>query len=124
VRLVHRGLHLLNDNRPRARCFGRRGSRGNRCCQECSNGAGTFGNAGRNNIIGPLFKNFDFVLSRTLNLGGIREGLSMQWRAEFFNAFNHPNFNTPVQTVDNPSFAAITSASDPRQMQFGLKIKF
>ena len=85
---------------------------------------GTFGNAGRNNIIGPPFKNFDFVLSRTINLGRIREGLSMQWRAEFFNAFNHPNFNTPVQTVDSPSFAEITSALDPRQMQFGLKIKF
>jgi hypothetical protein len=85
---------------------------------------GTFGNAGRNNIIGPPYKNFDFVLSRTISLGHLREGVSMQWRAEFFNAFNHPNFNTPVQTVDNPSFGEITSASDPRQMQFGLKIKF
>jgi len=85
---------------------------------------GTFGNAGRNNISGPPFKNFDFVVSRTINLGRIREGLSMQWRAELFNAFNHPNFSPPVQTVDNPSFGQITNALDPRQMQFGLKIKF
>jgi hypothetical protein len=85
---------------------------------------GTFGNAGRNNIIGPPLKNFDFVISRTINLSRVREGASMQWRAEFFNAFNHPNFTTPVQTVDSPSFAQITNALDPRQMQFGLKIKF
>ncbi|MBI4471580.1 MAG: hypothetical protein HY646_02860 [Acidobacteria bacterium] len=85
---------------------------------------GTFGNAGRNNIIGPPLKNVDFVISRTIDLSRIREGISMQWRAEFFNAFNHPNFNTPVQTVDNASFGQITSANDPRQLQFGLKIKF
>ena len=85
---------------------------------------GTFGNAGRNNITGPPFKNFDFVVSRTINLNRIREGLSMQWRAELFNAFNHPNFSPPVQNVDTPSFGQITNALDPRQMQFGLKIKF
>jgi len=85
---------------------------------------GTFGNAGRNNIIGPPFNNFDFVISRTISLRRFREDLSMQWRAEFFNAFNHPNFSPPVQSVDNPSFAQITNALDPRQVQFGLKIKF
>jgi len=85
---------------------------------------GTFGNAGRNNIIGPPLKNLDFVISRTFDLARMREGMSMQFRSEFFNAFNHPNFNTPVQTVDNPSFGQITSANDPRQIQFGLKLKF
>src|SRR5262249_61684225 len=85
---------------------------------------GSFGNAGRNTITGPPFKNFDFVVSRTINLNRIREGWSMQWRAELFNAFNHPNFSPPAQNVDTPSFGQITNALDPRQMQFGLKIKF
>jgi hypothetical protein len=43
-----------------------------------------FGNAGRNNITGRPFKNFDVVFSRTINLNRIREGLPMQWRAELF----------------------------------------
>lgn len=85
---------------------------------------GTFGNAGRNNISGPPLKSLDFLLSRTIRLDRFREGMSMQWRAEMFNALNHPNFGPPVQTVDNASFGQITSASDPRQIQFGLKIKF
>jgi hypothetical protein len=64
------------------------------------------------------------IVSRTINLNRIREGLSMQWRAELYKAFNHPNFSQPAQNVDTPSFGQITNALDPRQMQFGLKIKF
>jgi len=65
---------------------------------------GTFGNAGRNNITVPPFRNFDFVVSRTINLTRIREGLSMQWRAELFNAFNHPNFSPPARSRRNTRF--------------------
>jgi hypothetical protein len=83
--------------------------------------AGTFGNAGRNNITGPSFKNLDLVVSRVFK---IRENLSMQFRVEAFNAFNHPNFDLPVQTVDSSTFASIPSAQAARQLQFGLKIRF
>ena len=83
--------------------------------------AGTFGNAGRNNIIGPSFKNLDVVLSRVFQ---IRERLAMQFRVEAFNAFNHPNLDAPVQTFDNPSFGSVQVAEAARQLQFGLKIRF
>ncbi|HEY2016407.1 MAG TPA: TonB-dependent receptor [Bryobacteraceae bacterium] len=83
--------------------------------------AGTFGNAGRNNLFAPPFKNLDAVVSRVFP---IRETLAIQLRIEAFNATNHPNFDAPVQTFDNPSFGSIQQAEAARQLQFGLKIKF
>jgi hypothetical protein len=83
--------------------------------------AGTFGNGGRNNLIAPAFKNLDLVLGRRFV---ITERWSVQFRAEAFNLANHPNFDAPAQTVDNPSFGSIPSAQSPRQIQFGLKIRF
>lgn len=83
--------------------------------------AGTYGNGGRNNIIGPSFKNLDFVVSRVFK---VRERLAVQFRVEAFNLFNHPNFDLPSQTVDTSTFGSIPSAAAARQLQFGLKIKF
>ena len=83
--------------------------------------AGTFGNEGRNNVIAPSFKNLDVVVSRVFV---IRERLAIQFRAEAFNAFNHPNLDAPNQTVDGSAFAAVPVAEAARQLQFGLKIKF
>jgi hypothetical protein len=83
--------------------------------------AGTFGNAGRNNLIAPGFENLDLVLSRVIQ---VRERLGVQIRVEAFNTFNHPNFDSPVQTFDNPSFGSIQQAEASRQLQFGLKLKF
>jgi hypothetical protein len=83
--------------------------------------AGTFGNAGRNNLIAPAFENLDLVLSRVFQM---RDRLAVQFRVEAFNTFNHPNFDAPVQTLDNPSFGSIQTAEAARQLQFGLKLKF
>jgi len=83
--------------------------------------AGTFGNAGRNNLIAPAFENLDLVLSRIFP---IRDRLAVQFRVESFNTFNHPNFDAPAQTFDNSTFGSIQQAEAARQMQFGLKIKF
>ncbi len=83
--------------------------------------AGTFGNAGRNNLIAPPFKNLDAVVSRVFP---VRESVSIQLRVEAFNATNHPNFDAPVQTFDNPSFGSIQQAEAARQLQFGLKVRF
>jgi hypothetical protein len=57
--------------------------------------AGKFGNAGRNILCGPGLKNFDFSLSKDTKLA---ERLGLEFRAEFFNLFNHPNFDVPVNT--------------------------
>lgn len=82
---------------------------------------GTLGNAGRNNLIGPPFKNLDVVLSRNFQ---ILERLSMQFRAESFNVANHPNFDLPSQSFGIPGFGSITSAEAPRQIQFALRVRF
>ena len=83
--------------------------------------AGTFGNAGRNNLIGPSWVNLDVVLSRVFR---ITETISIQFRAESFNVANHPNFDLPSQTFGVPGFGSITSAEPPRNIQFGLKVRF
>ncbi len=83
--------------------------------------AGTFGNEGRNNIIGPGLKNLDFLLSRVFR---VTEKISIQFRAEAFNIANHPNFDQPAQTFGVAGFGSITSAEPPRQLQFGAKVRF
>jgi hypothetical protein len=82
---------------------------------------GTFGNAGRNNLIGPGLTNLDLSLARNFQ---IVERVSLQFRAESFNIANHPNFDLPSQTFGVPGFGSITSAEAPRQIQFGLKLRF
>lgn len=54
--------------------------------------AGFFGNLGRNTVIGPGFNNFDFSLTKN---NRVNEDINLQFRVEFFNIFNHPNFSTP-----------------------------
>jgi hypothetical protein len=88
---------------------------------------GTYGNVGRDTFTGPGLKNIDFSLLKDTSLN---ERLRLEFRAEWFNILNTPNFNTPnliVFTSNSgiPSSAAgrITSTSTTsRQIQFGLKL--
>jgi len=82
--------------------------------------AGTprFGNSGRSVIDGPGFQNWDFGLLKDFQLV---ERLKMQFRAEFFNAFNQAHFQDPVKDVTDPNFGKIFGAAEPRDVQFGLK---
>ena len=82
---------------------------------------GTFGNAGRNIVDGPGFQNVNVSLMKNTALS---ERLNLQFRAEAFNLFNHPNFNLPDNFLGSPTFGRITSARDPRHIQFGLKLLF
>ena len=82
---------------------------------------GTFGNAGRNILDGPGFQNVNMSLVKNTV---ITEGVSIQFRAEAFNLLNHPNFNLPDNFLGSPTFGRITSARDPRHIQFGLKLLF
>jgi hypothetical protein len=54
----------------------------------------------------------------------VRETLTMQLRAECFNAWNHANFNAPDTNPTSSSFGRITSAAEGRNWQFSLKLKF
>ena len=82
---------------------------------------GTFGNAGRNILDGPGFQNVNVSLMKNTALS---ERINLQFRAEAFNLFNHPNFNLPDNFLGSPTFGRITSARDPRHIQFGLKLLF
>ena len=82
----------------------------------------TIGNGGRNTLIGPGFANLDVSL---IKLFPIREKRALQFRAEFFNATNHPNWGNPGTTYGTSAFGKITSNSSlPRILQFGLKFLF
>ena len=82
---------------------------------------GTFGNAGRNILDGPGYQTVNVSLLKNTVLS---ERLTLQFRAEAFNLFNHPNFNLPDNFLGSPTFGLITSARDPRHIQFGLKLLF
>ena len=82
---------------------------------------GTFGNAGRNILDGPGFQNVNVSLLKNTSLS---ERINLQFRAEAFNLLNHPNFNLPDNFLGSPTFGRITSARDPRHIQFGLKLLF
>jgi hypothetical protein len=103
---------------------------------------GTFGNVGRNTIIGPGLAQVDFAVIKDTR---IRESLRVQFRAEFFNIFNHPQFGQPNVSLftagpagactatgagcanRSPTAGQITTLATntaARQIQFGLKILF
>ena len=50
--------------------------------------------------------------------------MQLEFRAEFFNAFNHPQFNNPDVTLGDANFGKITSATNPRKGQLALKLYF
>ena len=82
----------------------------------------TFGNAGRNIIMGPGLFTADISLVREIRLGE-RESLSLEGQA--FNSLNRANFNLPELYVDNPgTFGRIFSAQAPRQIQFAARFRF
>src|SRR5712692_5813464 len=95
---------------------------------------GTFGNLGRNTLIGPGLSDIDFLINKHFRMGEQRE---LQFRAEFFNILNHPNFEAPTATGRRifagglnpaPSSSAgvlpFQTTTSSRQIQFGLKFVF
>ncbi|MBV9085695.1 MAG: TonB-dependent receptor, partial [Acidobacteriaceae bacterium] len=84
-----------------------------------------FGNAGRNILIGPGATNVDFSLFKSFAVPFLGEAGTVQFRSEFFNTLNHPQFALPNATVNIPQGGTITSTASPmRQIQFGLKLIF
>ncbi|PYT32412.1 MAG: hypothetical protein DMG58_10210, partial [Acidobacteria bacterium] len=82
----------------------------------------TFGNAGRDIIPGPGNILFDLALVRRFHP---REAHAIEFRAEFFNAFNHPNLGIPGPYPDfGPFFGKILATGDPRRIQLALRYDF
>ena len=82
---------------------------------------GSFGNAGRNVVRGPSLRNVDMSLLKNTP---ITETTTLQFRAEFFNVMNTPNFGLPNLFFGTPGFSRVLSARDGREIQFGLKLLF
>ncbi len=96
----------------------------------------TFGNLARNSLRGPDFRNFDFSLFKDFKL---TESKRLQFRSEFFNILNRPNFSPPgggatgafsslggavTTSFATPTFMQIFNAASARQIQFALKLIF
>jgi hypothetical protein len=88
------------------------------------NGVG-FGNAGVGILEGPGQQNFDLSLIKRFPLRWPRESAQLEFRSEFFNAFNHPQFGDPDVEFTSPTFGQITTTVvNPRVVQFALKFSF
>jgi hypothetical protein len=81
----------------------------------------SFGNVGRNSMIGAGLVNLDTTLARNFQ---IAEKVRLQCRAEFFNLANHPNYGLIGRVVNDPTFGIVQNQLSPRQIQLGVKIGF
>jgi len=86
--------------------------------------AGHLGNASRVPVVGPDFVNTDFSVIKQFKLPW--ENMGLNFRAEFFNLFNHAQFGLPINDISvSPGFGAVNSTvNNPRLVQFGLKLTF
>ena len=84
-----------------------------------------FGNLGRNTLFSPDQRRVDLVVSKNTRL---REKTSLEFRSEFFNAFNTVTFREPDsagRTLNDASFGQITrTRGGPRVIQLGLRLRF
>jgi hypothetical protein len=91
--------------------------------------AGTWGNLGNNALRGPGRDNWNMSLLKSFVLNQER-GSQFQFRADFFNLWNHTQFKGSVQTggigtqLGGSNFGVITAAYDPRTIQLGAKLVF
>ncbi len=84
---------------------------------------GTFGNLPFNALRGPGRDNWNLSLFKSFVFSEER-GSKLEFRAEFFNAWNHTEFNNVSTSFSASNFGAVTSAHDPREIQLGLKLYF
>lgn len=90
-----------------------------------ADGSTLYGTAGQSILNGPAQVNADLSISKRTKVGGLRETGELAFRAEFYNALNHPQFAIPGTTLRTATFGVITqTAVSPRLIQFGLKYLF
>jgi hypothetical protein len=81
----------------------------------------TIGNSSRNPVRGPQYRNADIALIKRTYFG---ENVNVEFRTEVFNLTNTPPLGVPNTVLGAAGFGSITSAGDPRVVQFGLKVNF
>ena len=85
----------------------------------------TFGDSATGIVDGPGQFNIDASLLRNIAISWPKEGSSLQLRADFFNALNHPQFSNPNAVYGSSSFGVISSTSvNPRVVQLAVKLVF
>ena len=72
-------------------------------------------------FVGPGLRTWTSSFQKEATL---RERLKLQFRCDVYNFFNHPNFDLPGRIFGASNFGVITSAEDPREFQFALKLMF
>ena len=87
----------------------------------CPQQQGTFGNTPHSLCCGPALSNTDLVIAKKTP---ISERLSTEFRAEFYNAWNHTQFENPDGNFTDLTFGQVVKTRDPRVMQFALKLMF
>ncbi len=80
-----------------------------------------FGNSGRSLLDGPGLQNWNFGFLKDIH---VSERVKVQFRAEFFNAFNQAHFSDPSTDSTSGNYNQITGAGEPRDIQFALKFLF
>jgi hypothetical protein len=87
--------------------------------------ATAFGNSGVGIVFGPDQRNFDLALVKRTALRALGESSNLEFRTEFFNAFNTTQFSNPGTNVSAATFGVISgTAVNPRIIQFALKLNF
>jgi hypothetical protein len=81
----------------------------------------SYGDSGRNRLRGPGINNFDFAVEKRIPFAESRD---IEFRTEFFNAFNHAQFLNPDAFGFDSTFGQVTQARDPRIIQFALKLHY
>jgi outer membrane receptor protein involved in Fe transport len=87
----------------------------------CPQQLGTFGNTPHSLCCGPALNNTDLVIAKQTPL---TEKLNTEFRAEFYNTWNHTQFENPDGNFSDSTFGQILKARDPRVMQFAIKVLF
>jgi hypothetical protein len=81
----------------------------------------SFGDVGRNSMTGANLINLDSTIARNFKF---MERYNLQFRVEFFNLANHPNYNLIGRVVNDPTFGIVQNQLPPRQIQMALKFSF
>jgi len=84
----------------------------------------TFGNSGRDILLGPSYKDLDLALTKRFPISKLGEGAAFEFRADATDLFNTPNFGQPNSSIGTFGVGVISSANSSRQFQLGARLNF